>query len=231
MFLVGFEKMADGRVKEYLPFNKQLTSVKEKRVMFMHMFNTYVDKELRFTKKEMHNGDNLYEIFQNKIEAMPNDEHSNKLARLIYNNKECKLFCDLDDMFLHFVYERAKLVNKNKSVLLGDKSILIQEKKKSTPPALLIPAYTQIDKKNLFQELTVKKHIKTVLNTLKETEIREIYLIYPKHPEFKRYIPVKLLDKIPLNKDEYSVKVVPYSFSFCTRMQKKTTHIRRQKCR
>ena len=198
--------------------------------MFMHMFNAYVDKELRFAKKEMLNGDNLYKIFQNKIETMPKDEHSNKLTRLIYNDNECKLFCDLDDMFLHLVYERAKLANKNKKVMLCDKSILIYGGGKDVSPTLLIPAYTQIDKNNLYHEPIVNHHMKTVFNTLKETQIREIYLVYPKHPEFKKYVSVKLLDKIPLHEDEYRVKVVPYSFSFCTRVQEKSTLIRRQKC-
>lgn len=272
MAIVGFEKTANGTVKEYLPLNTQLSSTKEKRDMFMHMFNAYVDEELRFTREEISNGKNLHEIFQYKIEKMlfyacalksqppynivniariPSSSinifvqrgHKNrpinpnvsliqvaKLIDLVYNHNECKLLCDRDDMFLHLVYERAKLVNKNKKVLLYDKSILIQDERKDVSPTLLIPAYTQIDKNNLYHEPIVRHHMKTVLSTLKETQVRQIFLVYPKHPEFKKHVSIKLLDKILLHEDEYRVKVIPYSFSFCTKKQKTTTLARRQKC-
>ena len=273
MTIVGFEKTANGRVEEYLPLNTQLSGTKEKRTMFMHMFNAYVDEELRFTREEISNGENLHEIFQHKIEKMlfypcvlkiqatqhivsiacvpsssinifvqrghkrrpinPNVSLMQvaKLIDLVYNHHECKLLCDMDDMFLHLVYERTKLVNKTKKVLLYDKNILIQDERKDVSPTLLIPAYTHIDKKNLHYQPIVRHHMKTVLSTLKETQVRQIFLVYPKHPEFKKHVSIKLLDKIPLCEDEYRVKVIPYSFSFCIEKQKTTTTLtRRQKC-
>lgn len=272
MTIVGFEKTSNRIVKEYLPKNDQLTSKNEQRQMFLHMFNTYVDEEIRLSKKEMFDGQNIYEVFKNKIEKMlfvpctlqnqpPYNivniactpslsigafvqggyknrminpkvslEQAAKFIDLIYNNKECKLLCDLDDIFLHLVYERVKLVNKKNKVLLFDKTIMIQDRRKEVSPTLLIPAYTKIDKNNFYDEPIISHHMQTVLSTLKETQIRQIYLVYPKHPEFKKHVSIKLLDKIALEEDEYRVKVIPYSFSFCIKNQKKTTHTRRQKC-
>jgi len=157
-------------------------------------------------------------------------EQAAKLIDLICNHKECKFLCDLDDMFLHLVYERVKLVNRKNKVLLFDKTIVIQDHRKGVSPTLLIPAYSKIDKNNLYHEPIISQHMQTVLSTLKETQIRQIYLVYPKHPEFKKHVSIKLLDKIPLSEEEYRVKVIPYSFSFCIKNQKKITLTRRQKC-
>ncbi len=272
MTIVGFEQTCNRQIKEYLPKNEQLSSQYEQRQMFFHMFNTYVDEDIKISKKEMLDGQNIYEVFRNKIEKMlfipctlqsqpPYNmvniacvpslsinvfvqggyknrivnpkvslEQVSKLIDIIYNHKECKLLCDLDDMFLHLVYERVKLVNKKNKVLLFDKTIVIQDHRKDVSSTLLMPAYTKIDKNNLYEEPVISHHLKTALSTLKETQIRQIYLVYPKHPEFKKYVSIKLLDKISLEEDEYRVKVIPYSFSFCIKSQKKTTHTRRQKC-
>ncbi len=153
-----------------------------------------------------------------------------KMIRLVYAPDRCGMLCDLDDMFLHLVYERAKLVNRKNKVLLFDKSIVIQDHRENVSSTLLIPTYRKIDKKRIYDDPVISSHMQTVVNTLKETEIRQIYLVYPKHPEFKKYLTIKLLGEVPLKENEYRVKVIPYSFSFCTRKQKKTTFTRRQKC-
>ena len=271
MTIVGFEKTSNGIIKEYLPKNEQLASEYEQRQMFLHMFNTYVEKKMKLSKKEMLHGDDLYQVFKNKIESMlfmpcilqnqppqmngiswlPTHSiavfvqggYKNRLIKpqvslslisnmidLIYNHSETKLFCDLDDMFLHLVYERTKQVNRHNEVLLFEKTIVINQKNKSNSSILIIPAYGKVDHENMEKDPIISKHMKTVLSTLKETQIRQIYLIYPKHTSFKRHLTVKLLDKIPLKEDEYRVKVIPYSFSFCIKNQKNTTHTRRQKC-
>ena len=153
-----------------------------------------------------------------------------RLISLVYKPDGYGLLCDLDDMFLHLVYERAKLVNRKNKVLLFDKSIVIQDHRENVSSTLLIPTYRKIDKKRIYDDPVISSHMQTVVNTLKETAIRQIYLVYPKHPEFKKYLTIKLLGEVPLKEDEYRVKVIPYSFSFCTRKQKKTTFTRRQKC-
>ncbi len=270
---VGFEKNGNGEIKEYLPASEQMKSTYEQRQMFLHLYNAYMDEGLRFSRQEMSQGDDLFEIFRSKIENMlfapslfpfetpscrtmcidaatsrkiasfacgaygsrtvkpqANLSQITRLIGLVYKPDGCGLLCDLDDMFLHLVYERAKLVNRKNKVLLFDKSIVIQDHRENVSSTLLIPTYKKIDKKRIYDDPVISSHMQTVVNTLKETAIRQIYLVYPKHPEFKKYLTIKLLGEVPLKEDEYRVKVIPYSFSFCTRKQKKTTFTRRQKC-
>ena len=230
MTIVGFEQNQDNGTREYLPPSTQIEDNHGRRQLFMHLFNAYVDEDIRFSKDEMRNGSNLYEIFQNKISNLSTlPAQASKLTRFIQGDNKYKLLCDMDDMFLHLVFERAKLVNRKNQVLLFDKTIVIKNHRSEVSSTLLIPAYTMIDKQNLYHEPIIAEHLKTVLSTLEETEIRQIYLVYPKHSEFKRHISLKLLDKIPLKEDEYRVKVIPYSFSFCIKNQNNTTYTRRQK--
>lgn len=265
MTFVGFEQKSNGQIKEYLPYSEQLSSDREKRIMFFHLFNAYMGEEMQFTKKEMLQGDNIYEVFRNKIEKMlfapcisPGKPPvkirsvSGKYSRsvnlfspeaykkvihpsvsigeavkwigIIKGVEGYRFLADMDDMFLHLVYERAKIVNRENKVLLYDKSILIQNRREEVSDTLLIPTYHMIDKDNLTNEPTVYKHMQTVLKTLNQTEIRQIYLVYPKHTMFKKHINVRMSHQVSLEEEEYNVKVIPYSFSFCTRQQNRKAH-------
>lgn len=265
MTFVGFEQKSNGQIKEYLPYSEQLSSDREKRIMFFHLFNAYVGEEMHFTKKEMLQGDNIYEVFRNKIEKMlfapcilPGkppvkirsisgkfSKSVNLFSRggykkvihpsvsvgeavkwidIIKGEEGYRFLADMDDMFLHLVYERAKIVNRENKVLLYDKSILIQNHREEVSDTLLIPTYHMIDKDNLTNEPTVYKHMQTVLKTLNQTEIRQIYLVYPKHTMFKKHINVRMPHQVSLDEEEYNVKVIPYSFSFCTRQQNRKVH-------
>jgi len=220
MSMVGFIKDRE-KITEYLPKSEQLSSQIEKRILFFNLYNYYVEKEMRITKKEMLIGENIHEVFKNKIASLSNDLRlKQKFSKLIgFNNGE--LLFDLDDMFLHLIYERVKLVNKNAKIYLYDKTIIIKENEKGVSPTLLIPAYEKVSGATLYEDEIISHHLKTVIKTLKETQIRQIYLVYPKHDKFKKHIQLKLMDKIPLSEDEYRVKVIPYSFSFCTRTARK----------
>ncbi len=125
-------------------------------------------------------------------------------------------------MFLHLVYERIKLVNKEAKVYLYDKTIIINHYNKEVSPTLVIPSYSKVSGELIYQDSIISHHLKTVLKTLNETQIRRIYLVYPKNLKFKKHITIKLMDKIELAEDEYRVKMIPYSFSFCTRAVKKS---------
>ncbi|NKQ41239.1 MAG: hypothetical protein HF962_06690 [Sulfurovum sp.] len=262
MTIVGFEQTCKGNIVEYLPESEQLQSKNEQRRMFLHMFNTYVDQDIKLSNDEILSDRSLYKVFENKIEKMlfsscilrtnkqmvfysfdleltivikkfTQNRYRSRLIRLcletsalkklisaIYGSGSPRLLCDLDDMFLHLVYERAKLVNKKNEVLLLDKTIIIKDYRKDVSSTLLIPAYAKVNKEKIYCDPTIEEHLKTVLSTLKETKIRQIYLVYPKNLGFKRHIEIKLLDKIPLGEKEYRVKMIPYSFSFCTKKQK-----------
>jgi hypothetical protein len=266
MTLVGFEQKSNGEIKEYLPYSEQLTSDREKRIMFFHLFNAYVGKEMKITKKEMLQGKNIYEVFRNKIEKtffMPcilsgkppvkitsisskssksvnlfvrggykkmlrpfiSIDEAAKWIDMMSGGGRYRFLADLDDMFLHLVYERAKMVNKENKVLLYEKSIVIQNHREEVPDTLLIPSYHMIDHENLSTEPVITRDMQTVFKTLNHTKIRQIYLVYPKHTMFKKHISVKMPPQVPLREEEYRVKVIPYSFSFCAKQRKNRADI------
>lgn len=146
--IVGFSKNSDESIVEYLPHNEQFSTLEDQRSIFFSLYNHYVEKDMRLSKKEIQNGHNLYEVFVNKVASLacctymrphcPNLQlrcnsqsfvHALKLKRkfsqLIDFKGEAKLLFDLNDMFLHLVYERAKKVNPEAEVSLLDKSVLI----------------------------------------------------------------------------------------------------------
>jgi len=227
--MVGFEKNGN-KIKESLPHNEQLSTKIEKRILFFNLYNYYVEKEMRISKKEMLNGENIYEVFKRKEETFEKNNIFKIRFRNLISFNTGNLFFDLDDMFLHLVYERVKLVNKGSKIYLFDKTIIINPPDKNISPTLLIPSYRKVNISEITKEPIVNHHLKTVIKTLKETQIRQIYLVYPKHPKFKKHIELKLMDEIPLSENEYRVKVIPYSFSFCTKKQNIKTKIRRETC-
>ena len=140
-----------------------------------------------------------------------------KLISLIYTPSGLSLMLNLEDMFLHLVYERIKKVNRNAEVLLFEDSIVIKDRRPEVPDSLIIPSYRKIEKDNLFQDDAFKKQMHTVQETLNTGEITQVYLVYPKHPNFKKYININMPKQNHLGEGEYQVKIMPYSFSFCTK--------------
>ncbi len=140
-----------------------------------------------------------------------------KLINLIYSPQGLSLNLDLDDMFLHLVYERIKKVNRYADVLLFEKSIVIKDKREGVPTAMVVPNYRKIDKSMLYEDRDFIAEMNIVEETISSGEISHIYLVYPKHPNFKKHINIKLPYQTKLTEDEYQVKVMPYSFSFCTK--------------
>lgn len=266
MKFIGFTKSHDGSYKEFLPYSEQLTSQKQQRSIFFHMFNTYMEKELQFSKQEIASGISLgiegsfkrkivseidlscikphtpykgsttikidiaaslliYAYFTGKHISFPLRKKPflavGKLIALIYSPKGLSLLLDLEDMFLHLVYERIKKVNKYADVLLYENYIVIKDKRGHVADSLVFPRYRKIDKDKLYQDAAFVQQMNTVQETLKRGKIHNIYLVYPKHPNFCKHINIKLPYQIKLNENEYMVKVMPYSFSFCDKAMRK----------
>ena len=242
--MVGFRLDRKNKVVEYLPQNEQYSSLIKRRAIFFNLYNYYVEKEMRLTKNEIKNGANIYEVFQNKIKSLAhytlaqplllNVKPSNfKFTKGCNNEREKKLklhkkfsqllskkelLFDLDDMFLHLVYERAKKINSKATVHLLEKSILIIDPREEVSSTLLIPSYMKLEKENINSNLTVKTQIEEACKNINESKkVKQVFLIYPKHPKFMKHINVNLHDKVKLREEEYRVKMIPYSFSFCTK--------------
>jgi len=242
--MVGFSQKSDESIVEYLPHNEQFSTIEDQRAIFFSLYNHYVENDMKLSKKEIKNGGNIYEVFVNKIESLtcctyehshyPNMQlrsnsksfvHSVKLhkkfSQLIDLQGSTKLFFDLNDMFVHLVYERAKKVNPEAEVALLEKSVLISYPNNESSTSLLIPSYIKLNSEEIQRDNYIRGQIDEVCKTLKESKIKNIYLVYPKHPKFTKHIQLDLSHKIGLFKEEYKVKMIPYSFSFCTKKQNK----------
>jgi hypothetical protein len=148
-----------------------------------------------------------------------------KLINLIYRQGSYSLLLDIDDMFLNLVYERIKKVNRESKVVLGDKEIIIYDKNPDASPTLVIPFYKSIQKSNMREDSTVNKNINLAMKHLKEEKILQIFLVFPKSIGFSKHIDLKFHNDIKLKDDQYRVKMIPYSFSFCIRNQTKKRRI------
>ncbi len=272
MKFVGFTKSQQGIYKEFLPYSEQLKTKKQQRAIFFHMFNTYVESELEFSKKEMLTSSTIEGVFRrkiiNKIDiscikpfsiytggkividvstslliyayftgkslAFPLRKKPfmpvGKLIALICAKEGFSLLMDVEDMFLHLVYERIKKVNKYADILLYEKHIVIKDKREHVPDSLVMPQYRKINKEKLYEDVDFVKQMNTVQETLNNGEIHQIYLVYPKHPDFSKHINIKLTNQVKLCEDEYMVKVTPYSFSFCDKSIRKNMIRKKQIC-
>lgn len=140
-----------------------------------------------------------------------------KLISLIYSPSGLSLMLDLEDMFLHLVYERIKKVNKNAEVLLHENSIVIKDSREWVPNSLIIPSYRKIEKDKLYNDENFIRQMDKVAKSISTGEFTQVFLVYPKHPNFKKYINLKLANhsrKIP---EAYTIRMMPYSFSFCAK--------------
>ena len=144
-----------------------------------------------------------------------------KLINLLYTPSGLSLMFDLNDMFLHLVYERIKRVNKASEILLLEDSIMIKDSRPEIPNSLIVPSYRKIDKENLFNDNSFKKQMHHAQKVLSKGEITQVYLVYPKHPNFKKYINIKLPRDNMYAKEAYQIKMTPYSFSFCAKHTRK----------
>ena len=259
---IGFEFL-DGRYKEYLPSSEQVYLKEQKRALFVSMFNFYMPKELRFSKKEFNTKQTLLKNFTCKIKSLIPISFTNKykmiknfnvdivstniinnflsfstmekgrfltknfisnskvfnktpnllLAKwieLIFKNNQFQILFDLDDIFSNLVYERIKKVNRDKKVTCLQNGISIMGLNEDTTSTFVIPSFSSFD----INKMHLNEQIILAKEKLQEKKHNQIYFVYPKSDNFKKHIELKL-PELSMSEDEYKVKLVPYSFSFC----------------
>lgn len=263
MQYVGFILDDHNDYKEFLPYSEQLKTKQQQRTIFFHMFNTYMDKSLQFSEREIDSSVSIANTFRQKIIALtdiscirPYTIYSGgklqidistslliyayfthksisfplrkkpfmivgKLIELIYAKEGLSLLMDVEDMFLHLVYERLKKVNKYADILLYEKHIVIKDKRAHVADSLIIPQYKKLDNENLYNDVDFVAQMNIVQKRLNDGEIQQIYLVYPKHPRFRKHIKIKLPYQTKYDADKYMIKVTPYSFSFCDKSSRK----------
>lgn len=169
---------------------------------FSHYFTAQKAKYLFKNQKEL-----SYTLFAKKPKLS-----IAKLINVIYKAGRCFLSIDLEGAFSNLVCERIKQANKDKKVTFTHDGISIEDENQST---FVVTNFKNLDLENLYkyQEIQIAKD-KITNNTH-----QLVYIIYPKSADFHKHIEVKI-PEINKNEDEYRVKLIPYSFSFCLKNTK-----------
>lgn len=205
---------------------KDIKSVFTQKIDYLLKKSAYTKKSKNFKLDVA--ATKIIHAYQNNARAITSCKPKLKVAKLInliYGRGECSLMLDLDDMFLNLVFERIKKVNRKSKVVLGDGEIIIYDPTPNASPTLIIPFYKTIHKHNMREDETVNQNINTAMNHLRANKIRQIFLVFPKSNGFSKHIDLKFHNDIKLEDNEYRVKMIPYSFSFCIRNQNKQRRI------
>lgn len=168
----------------------------QESLLFNQYFKQSQNKKMRFLSRDVH--------FNPEFKVLLGYSHPVvDLIQLIFNGKEIEMMLDLNEVFTRTVYNRIKK-EKDKTVTLDSPYIHIIQAGVKTR---LHPRWKHINAANLVQR---DKDINDGFDQLKNDEIDQCYLVYPKTDSFKRHISLK---------DESSnrLKMIPYSFTFCNR--------------
>lgn len=118
----------------------------------------------------------------------------------------------LDINFFDYVYSKIARDQTNRFVERNIDSIDI------IPPQneaiKVIPLCKKINTNNL----RINSEIKKAVDLIQSGEIKHIYFVYPKNENFTKHIQVKVPLLEEACKDEYLIKIIPYSLNT---MQKK----------
>lgn len=127
-----------------------------------------------------------------------------ELIQLIFNGKEISMMLDLDTIFRETVYQRIKR-EKDKKVTLDSPYIHIDQHGVRTT---IYPKWKRVSRDSLNSR---KNDIELGFELLQKQEVEQCYLVYPKTDNFQKHITI--LDQTK----EKELKMIPYSFTFCTR--------------
>ena len=209
--------------EEYIGF-KDIKSVFETKINAL-LKSTYHDKKSKYFKIDIPST-KIINAYHDKRAILVNQAPKlqvAKLINLIYSEGSPSLMLNLDDMFLTLVYERIKKINHSCEVVMGEKEIYMIDPNPDVSPTLIIPFYKNITHESMREDSLVTSNITLAKNHLKANKIRQIFLIFPKSESFSKHLDLKFHGGVALHEDEYRVKMIPYSFSFCIKNQSKSS--------
>lgn len=131
------------------------------------------------------------------------DNPAAALAVLMMHGGKIEMMLDLNELFTQTVFKRIK--PQEGSVVTRDESFI--HISSGGQVTRLHPRWKRMNSDSLSLR---RNHIDTAFDELKREEIDAYYLVYPKMDDFTRHILIK-------NSDENPVKIIPYSFTFCTK--------------
>ncbi len=122
----------------------------------------------------------------------------------IFEESGCSLYLDGNKIFKNFVSNKILRTNESKLVDIHNDSIDIQSKKNSCTTKIF--TFWEFISSNDLK--AVDEHIKKAVDCIKNSDYKQIYLVYPKNENFYKHIQVKTKELIS---DEYEIKLIPYS--------------------
>ncbi len=110
----------------------------------------------------------------------------------------------VSNTFFEYVYGKIARDTKNRFVERGEGYIDILPFNSKGIRVIPIWKDVNIDKMDINDEL------RTATNVIKEGELNQVYLVYPKNEKFTKHIEIR---NPSLENHEYKIKVIPYSLN------------------
>ncbi len=129
-----------------------------------------------------------------------------KLIAMLFDGKEVGVMFDLNVLFAQTVFNRIKRA-PGKDVRFDAPYIHIDEKGQRTR---LYPQWKHVNPGNISRRT---EQINAGFKQLQNEAIDQIYLVYPKTEQFRQHIRIQ-------TKDDYELKMIPYSFTYTNRKEK-----------
>jgi len=127
---------------------------------------------------------------------------------------ECSRLINIDDTlskqdnFFQFVYNKISKDTKKRSILKGENFIDVLPFEKIG--TRVIPSFKEVDLDTLY---LLKNEMKIAFDTicLYNDQIAQVYIACPRNKKFQKQIEVKIPDLEETYKDQYKIKIIPYS--------------------
>ena len=203
----------EAKVCEILPKAFGLKCKADKRRLVLEMLNAYLPEAAHFgdAEKRACAGQDLCSICYDKLLELSDLEDGYEVLRrysaLFSRDGKFELRLNLDDAFLRLVYRRILLKQSAESVTIHRDHIVIDNGVRT----LIRPVWKHTKTSDT---LGHRRMVHEGLQRFKGSDHDQLYLVYPKNDDFKRHIPIQTTGGGM--EEERMLKLVPYSFSFCS---------------
>lgn len=191
------------KVVSYLPLYRlrpeRGTSVRRILVHESGVINRYLN--LSKTPKGLYLARNGYQFMGGSCEGYVHPAAS--VASLMVQENDLTMMLNLDELFTQTVFSRIK-TQDGSTLSREDAFIHITENGRVTR---LHPRWKRVQPQMLTDR---RNHIERAFLEMERDSIDAYYLVYPKMDDFTRHIVVQ-------NRNESALKIIPYSFTFCTK--------------
>jgi len=214
---IGFMNTKKGTA-EILPKAFGLRCVADRRRLVLEMANSYLPEAARFNAldKAACSAFDLPALCGRKLlelsEAEGSMEPLRRFSALFSHGGRFELRLNLDDAFLRLVHRRILLKQPAETVTMHRDHIAIDNGTRT----LIRPVWKHTGAGDGIQH---RHLIREGIQRFKATDHDQLYLVYPKNDGFTRHIPVRNTGGDAGT--DRMLKLIPYSFSFCSRSQKK----------